>query len=670
MKQFIDLISPAQASALGWTLLHSLWQGALLGTLAAVGFYLLRRKSAESRYTVGVVMLGAQIVASMATYIYYIPSSIQKIPATLPETLASVATYTGYTAPASLPLLLRVQLWLTLHLNDLVVCWMVGVGLLLLRFVGGWAYLERLRYTSRRVKDTNWNTRFGLLVARLNVSQSVDFRESARIVTPMVIGVIQPVVLVPLGLFTGLSAAQAEAILAHELAHIRRYDYLVNLVQSLVEVLYFFHPVLWWLSNRIRAEREHCCDDLAMAVCGDPLSLAHALVRVAEFRQESSLVVAFAANKPLLLQRVKRVLGVSEKPRQRVFGYFPMALVFLSLLVGASVHAYQKEKTTEKKIRKVETLNWEPASYSLASIPAEQKFRGDTIIEAEVVAVVDATVAPVLVSVNTDLAVILGKISGEFANDTLQKKMAEYHEKMRVLQQQMKPHQEEMQALHKQTEPLQRRMADLQLDMEKQQFEVERVQREQEKVEWKKQQAMEARQQLIEKRSASMQNKLSESDLEKQMATFESQIKAKEQEITTLNEQIAQSRKKMQEVEKPMNDLSGQMEKISEEMEAYGDKIEAISDKMEVIGRKMELESNAMNEYMPAPPPPPKSPKAPGAAMGKGKIAPVPAKPAAPPTPKASGIPAIKGKIAPPPAPAKATAPPKPPRPPKEKQDN
>jgi bla regulator protein blaR1 len=678
MNTFLNLIPTEHVSTLGWTLLHALWQGTLLCLLAALGFYLLRHHSARSRYIAGVSLLGTQLLASLATYVYYLPAAAAPSVASPSGAMAPVAAFTPYGVPATLPLLLRAQLWITAHLSELVVCWLIGVGLLLLRFAGGWLYLERLRYTSRPVTDRTWTTRFGVLVARLDVSQSVEFRETARIMTPMVVGVLRPVVLVPLGLMAGLSPAEAEAILAHELAHIRRYDYLVNLLQSLVEVVYFFHPGLWWLSDKIRAEREHCCDDLAMAVCGDRVSLAHALVRVAEFRQESSLVVAFAADKPLLLQRIRRVLGVSEKPRRHRFGYVPSAALLLSLLVGASVYAYQKEESSEKKedkpIHHSERL---AVKNTLTGVPAPiVTLAPDASIDTIIISLTDTITRPsteTLAERTRYFDHVMVMEGDSFRKKTMDVVMAEHHEKMRALQQQMKPYQEEIQALQKQMEPLHKKMANLHLEMEKQRFEVERVQREQEKVEWKKEQAMEARQKLVEKRSAVMypksgQAKLSEAELEKQLATYENQIKAKEQEITALNEQIAQSRKQMEEVEKPMNTLETEMEKVSREMETYSEKIEAVGEKMEVIGEKMELEAQKMGAYMPHPPAPYRPAKSPRL---QGKVAPAPAASyspkaapalqgtAAPYPPKAALAPAMKGKAAPP---AKTTLTPAPPR--------
>lgn len=655
MKNLFDLIPSPHVSALGWTLLHSLWQATLLGTLAALGFYLLRRQSAQSRYTLGVLVLGTQILASVATYLYYLPSSIERLATSSLIPNSSAGTLMGFSqAVAPLPTLLKMQLWIATHLHELVVCWLIGVGILLMRFAGGWLYLERLRFVSQPVKNAVWHTRFGILMAKLNIGRAVDLRETARIVTPMVVGVLRPVVLVPIGLMARLSVQQVEAILAHELAHIRRHDYFVNLVQSFVEVVYFFHPVLWWLSNRIRAEREHCCDDLAMAVCDDRLSLAHALVRVAEFRHESSLVVAFAANKPLLLRRVRRVLGVAEPAGRRFAerrwsGYLPMAVVLLSLLVGVSVYAFQGDATQETRPREKKAQEKDNKVPTPAA--SETTATADTLIEKKGVE------QPIEVPVERYLQELtLTNFPPESRNDSTKKKLADFHTKMQEYQQQMQPYHQEIQALQQQMQPLHQRIADLQLTMEKEQFEVERFQREQEKIEWKKQNIQEARQKLVEKRSTILypkngQTKPSQADTEKQLADVEAQIKAKEQEINGLNEQIIQSRQQTSEAEKPLEKLNAEMEKINQETEVFNRKMEVIGEKMEVLSRKIQGEAQDINKLLPPPPPV----ERPARARGIGKV---PPPPTAPRPPKSAH--ALNGKGTP--VPVAAPRPPVPPR--------
>ena len=400
----------------------------------------------------------------------------------------------------------------------------------------------------------------------------------------------------------------------------------MNLVQSFVEVVYFFHPVLWWLSNRIRVEREHCCDDLAMAVCDDRLSLAHALVRVAEFRAEPKLVVAFAANKRQLLSRVRRVLGVAEPSSRRFTGYLPMAVVLLSLSVGASVYAFQgKEGKEVKKNTSIqasnEELGVELSENESQDIDAVEQINvvSDTLIEIEAPeqysdqpeiqrAIESAMAKQNSGQLDREMHEYLKLAQKNYIvvnNDTLQKKMAEYNAKMEALQKEMEPYQEQIQALQKEMEPLHQRIADLNLQVQKEHFAVERFQREEEKLDWKKEQLMETRQQLMEKRSATMypksgQAKVNATETEKQLADFETQIKAKEQEINALNDQIKQNRVQAKEAEKPMDNLNMEMEKINRETEVYTRKMDEIGKKMEVIGRKMEVEARQIEKFMPS----------------------------------------------------------------------
>ena len=171
----------------------------------------------------------------------------------------------------------------------------------------------------------------------------------------MVVGVLKPVLLLPVALVTNLTTRQIEAILAHELAHIKRHDYAVNLLQSVVEVLYFFHPALWWLSARVREEREHCCDDLAVQACGgDGRILAQALARVEELRLTAvnsapTLAMAFATNRQQLLHRVQRMLGVPSRPFISNGSLAGLTLATI-LLMSVSVYAVQKQDKPKHKI--------------------------------------------------------------------------------------------------------------------------------------------------------------------------------------------------------------------------------------------------------------------------------------------------------------------------------
>jgi uncharacterized protein (TIGR03435 family) len=176
--------------------------------------------------------------------------------------------------------------------------------------LGGWALAARLRWRLTRPAPLEWRQTVERLRARLGLARAVGLRVSAMVQSPVVIGAWRPLVLVPVGMLTGMPPAQVEALLLHELAHIRRHDYLVNLVQSVAEALLFYHPAVWWVSSHIRAEREQCCDDAAVAVGGDVMTYVNALAELAGSRPVR--LAAVAANGGSLPDRIARLLGESR----------------------------------------------------------------------------------------------------------------------------------------------------------------------------------------------------------------------------------------------------------------------------------------------------------------------------------------------------------------------
>jgi beta-lactamase regulating signal transducer with metallopeptidase domain len=197
------------------------------------------------------------------------------------------------------------------YLPGLVWAWIGGVIALSIRSLGGWAVAERYarRHTWRA--EAVWEERFAALVKRLRISRPVRLAVSALAQVPAVVGWARPIVLVPASVFTGLTAEQIEALLAHELAHVRRHDYLVNLAQTAAETLLFYHPAVWWVSRKIRNERENCCDDLAVEVSGNTVAYVQALTEVEQMRHATPRL-AMAADGGSLLNRVQRLLRTKE----------------------------------------------------------------------------------------------------------------------------------------------------------------------------------------------------------------------------------------------------------------------------------------------------------------------------------------------------------------------
>ncbi|HVT96560.1 MAG TPA: M56 family metallopeptidase [Acidobacteriaceae bacterium] len=324
--------------ALGWTLVHFLWQGAALALVYRVADMALARRSASARYVLAVGALLGMLAVSAGTLAYeeaafYQPPAQHADAATL-KTVAAPATQPLHfdltSTPAAAPLRQADRFVLDHLMPYLDGLWLAGVLLLSLRTLGGWWLIRRMRARLQQAPHTLL-LRLDVLRRQMNIPRFVDLRLSTRITNPLTAGIFRPWILLPVTALTGLSAEQLEVVLAHELAHIRRADYLWNLLQTLVETLLFFHPAVWWISRRVREERELCCDDIAVAACSDPTVYASALLRLEEERR-TRLHLAMALDghqsRAGLRARILRILGDREAaPRS----FRPISLAGVSI---------------------------------------------------------------------------------------------------------------------------------------------------------------------------------------------------------------------------------------------------------------------------------------------------------------------------------------------------
>jgi beta-lactamase regulating signal transducer with metallopeptidase domain len=271
----------------------------------------------------------AMVMALSATFVAGLPAGVD--PAAAPPEIAAegVTAYlpataiAGDTRPIATPFVLPTT-WV-------LGSWAAGVFLLSLRLFGGWCLTRRAARQAGIPVGPAVQALAERVRARLGVRRLVQIVESSRVAVPVMIGWLRPIVLVPPAALAGLSPTQLEAILAHEFAHIRRHDYLVNLLQTVVETVLFFHPAVWWLSRGIRRERELCCDDLAVGVC-DRLTYATALSALAHLKQPS---LALAATDGSLRDRVRRIVNTSTSSESAKGGW--MAMLPLMLVVTLAV---------------------------------------------------------------------------------------------------------------------------------------------------------------------------------------------------------------------------------------------------------------------------------------------------------------------------------------------
>src|SRR5205823_2653279 len=280
---------------LGWALVHSLWQDALAAAGLASLLTLVPARAPRVRYALAALTLAVMLTLPLAT--------------ALRVDAASDAAMPALAAPALTSLVDRISAGLEPTLPWFVALWLGGVLVMSARLASGWAATRRLATARTRPVPEAWRQALARLARQLRVSRPVRLLASALIEVPAMIGWWRPVILIPVSVLAGggLTPLQLDALLAHELAHVRRHDYLVNLLQTVVETLLFYHPAVWWVSTRVREEREHCCDDLAVAACGDARVYATALLEMEQLRAAPAL--ALGAGGGSLLGRVRRLLA-------------------------------------------------------------------------------------------------------------------------------------------------------------------------------------------------------------------------------------------------------------------------------------------------------------------------------------------------------------------------
>jgi len=321
-------LNQALVEALGLALLHFLWQGALIGLAFAAISRLARTASARTRYATAVLALVALAVAPALTLgvLLMQPSVPVAEPGAAQDLAPSLLVLTASAeAGSSGHALLR---WIVLG-------WLAGVIIMSLRLLFGWQYLQRLRRSADFAAVRPLAPALDALLARLNIRRPVKLAVSRGIGSPVVIGWLKPLVLLPPAVVAGLPIRQIEMVLAHELAHIRRFDHIVNLFQTIIETVLFYHPVVRWISRRIRIERENACDDLAVAVTEDRLSYVEMLAALERMRYRGTRL-ALAVHDGQVLGRIRRLVERSGSDRQLGLTV-PVALLGLIALLATGV---------------------------------------------------------------------------------------------------------------------------------------------------------------------------------------------------------------------------------------------------------------------------------------------------------------------------------------------
>ncbi len=323
-----------------WTLLHSLWQALILVALAGLILLKAKRSSSAVRY-ITLTFIGLMFIM-VVSYTFYqqlnlnTPATDHQVThLTMRENSGPVLVSSNHNLQQQRQTVMdTVAGFFTDNALFIVLLWFIVFIVKSLQLIIGFKHLYYLKKYNNRSVPNEWMDRLKQLQTKLNIRANILFLESALVNVPVVIGFFKPVIFVPVGLLANIPVHEAEAILLHELAHIRRKDYLVNIIQSFVEVVFFFNPFVLWLSTLIRTERENCCDDIAIEITQNKVAFVQALVTFQEYQlNKSSLALGFSDHKTPLLKRTKRILNTNHKS----LNIMEKTFISISLVVAATI---------------------------------------------------------------------------------------------------------------------------------------------------------------------------------------------------------------------------------------------------------------------------------------------------------------------------------------------
>jgi|GEM_PF-952040 len=367
-----SILSNELAQALAWTLIHSIWQFTLVAILLTLVLKMLHNSKSTYRYFIGFGALGICLVMALVTFAIYYMEGL-----TTSSALNIQMQYQTYVASSTKGFsLTKLLASIDPYLLAIANAWLIGSVLFFIKFTAGYFYLKNIIKKS----STNKTLTKALkkVKSKYKISRNVLVKESAHITTPIVMGIVKPVILFPLGLINQLSLDEVNAILAHELAHIKRHDYFFNMLQIMVETLFYFHPAIWFISSKIRNERENCCDDLAINHVGNNISYAKTLIKLQELNITAiQPSLGFSGSKNTFSNRILRILDQPTSQSSHKDKILAALLLFTTLFVTAeNYHAPEKAIEDNFEVYVIDDCPRSPEDikYYLDTIPDRNTF--------------------------------------------------------------------------------------------------------------------------------------------------------------------------------------------------------------------------------------------------------------------------------------------------------
>ncbi|MBW8684833.1 M56 family metallopeptidase [Chitinophaga rhizophila] len=338
--------------AFGWALLHSFWQAFFIFACLRLVLYLWPQAGASIKYNLSFISL-AGIFSWFTVTLWQQIEGVRRVHA---AAQFMIETGIRQSTAVEVPVIYKSQSQLTslfptleMWFPVLVAIYVAGVAVMIIKLTGDLLQLQQIKRTQVFPIDEAWEHHLHKLKSQLHIPRRVKLLISQYIQVPVMIGCIRPVILLPVAMFNNLTAEQLEAILLHELAHIKRNDYLLNIFQSIVETILFFNPFVWWISKNIRLEREHCCDDIVLRHQVQPLHYAKALVALEEYRLTvNALAMAAADNKQHLFHRIKRIMEMKTKNINYTQKLLAVMIIAVGLVSIAWLNPTNKEEQPDK----------------------------------------------------------------------------------------------------------------------------------------------------------------------------------------------------------------------------------------------------------------------------------------------------------------------------------
>jgi len=353
--------------AICWTLIHSLWQGLLLAVLAGIVIMLTKKSSSVIRYNSLAVLFFLFIAATCFTFArQYNNASINDKVAVINPANNDYVRQVIITENSPVTDVHIEKSFLEIfisyfneHASLVVMIWFIVLSVQLIRLMANAGYVQRIRHYKTHAPSEYWKIKMRELAEKLNIKQKVQLLQSEIVKVPVMVGFLKPVILFPFQLMTQLPPEQVEAVLLHELAHIRRKDYFLNMLQNLAEIIFFFNPGVLWISSLIKDERENCCDDIAIGETKMKKEFVHALVSFQEYHLSGSKYsLAFPGRKNHLLNRVKRILTNNNKTLNNMEKIsLASGIVVIGLITIAFKQAVQQD-----------TIKKQPASHAIQAM--------------------------------------------------------------------------------------------------------------------------------------------------------------------------------------------------------------------------------------------------------------------------------------------------------------